>query len=222
MPWVKWVQRLWCLRRWWSDARAAATKRRVPRCCAARCRYPTRRPASISSSRRWDEPAAPLSWNSSHVRCHVQVSIYVRSINELVDHIDKCPCPVQFTLQCCVLAGAILFIFMGWGPLGCCMLLPAAAGIVALGVYGTNIGLVEKQLQVGWTWLGVHVYCDFHILHECVFLRLSVGYVMYDIWWKCNASLKVNKTSVKVTRYRQKPFIFDITITSCETQFTQK
>lgn len=54
----------------------------------------------------------------------------------------------QLTLQICVLAGAVLFIFCGVSVAGCAMLLPATAAGVALAVHVAHLAAADKQVQV--------------------------------------------------------------------------
>ncbi|KAL0811618.1 hypothetical protein ABMA28_009988 [Loxostege sticticalis] len=53
----------------------------------------------------------------------------------------------ELTLQICVLAGAVLFIFCGVSVAGCAMLLPATAAGVALAVHVAHLAAADKQVQ---------------------------------------------------------------------------
>ncbi|CAH2104751.1 unnamed protein product [Euphydryas editha] len=53
----------------------------------------------------------------------------------------------ELTLECCVLATAILFIFLGVSATTCLLLLPAAAAVVAAAVACTHHSLAYKQSQ---------------------------------------------------------------------------
>ncbi|CAH0721355.1 unnamed protein product, partial [Brenthis ino] len=53
----------------------------------------------------------------------------------------------ELTLECCVLSGAVLFIFLGVSLPACLALLPAAAALVALAVVCTHHALAHKQAQ---------------------------------------------------------------------------
>ncbi|KAM3958652.1 uncharacterized protein ACR2FA_007291 [Aphomia sociella] len=53
----------------------------------------------------------------------------------------------ELTLQASVLSGAVLFIFFGVSPSGLCLLVPAAAAVVALAVYFTHLALAAKHAQ---------------------------------------------------------------------------
>ncbi|XP_032523563.1 uncharacterized protein LOC116774889 isoform X2 [Danaus plexippus] len=54
----------------------------------------------------------------------------------------------ELTLECCVLGAAVLFIFCGVSPALCCLVLPTAVAVVALGVSATHHALAHRQAQV--------------------------------------------------------------------------
>ncbi|OWR41529.1 uncharacterized protein LOC116774889 isoform X1 [Danaus plexippus] len=53
----------------------------------------------------------------------------------------------ELTLECCVLGAAVLFIFCGVSPALCCLVLPTAVAVVALGVSATHHALAHRQAQ---------------------------------------------------------------------------
>ncbi|CAG9569070.1 unnamed protein product [Danaus chrysippus] len=54
----------------------------------------------------------------------------------------------ELTLECCVLGAAVLFIFCGFSPAACCLVLPTAVAVIALAVSATHHTLAHRQAQV--------------------------------------------------------------------------